>query len=342
VNTLARLLVAQAIAAAVGGCFLPAFTADEGQGAGGSAGKETSTGSGPPVEDCTNGRDDDGDDRIDCEDPDCAAFTCVPQAPEGWNGPFVGATGPGCDGPWDERVALHAGQLQAAPAECACACEAPGGGACGVPSTLVWSADDGCTSAVVMEFTPNGIDCTPVDGEGVGQLRGDPVPVANPGACAPRPSTVLPAPNWEKTVGMCAGAPGACSDPGQACVPRGGASCVTRDGDVPCPTGPYAERAVMYGEPIDTRGCTPCTCGPVQGAFCTGRTEVYFGSGSCNGAHQTIPNDGASCEVARSDVVGSVRFRVTNGPAGACAPSPVTPLNGVALPGQVTLCCTAR
>lgn len=54
----------------------------------------TGTGCGSPVEDCTNGIDDDGDGDIDCADSDCAAHASCAGA--GCASGMIGVTGAGC------------------------------------------------------------------------------------------------------------------------------------------------------------------------------------------------------------------------------------------------------
>ncbi|MBK7586063.1 MAG: hypothetical protein IPI67_38495 [Myxococcales bacterium] len=57
-----------------------------GTGAGGSTG---GTGGGNVGEICGNGIDDDGDQKIDCADTECATSKCVPNVPIGWTGPAL-------------------------------------------------------------------------------------------------------------------------------------------------------------------------------------------------------------------------------------------------------------
>ena len=67
-------------------------------------------GGGSMKEDCTNGKDDDGDGKIDCADPDCADYRCTPKVPAGWEGPgvfYIGGTEtpPPCGSDWSDRIA---------------------------------------------------------------------------------------------------------------------------------------------------------------------------------------------------------------------------------------------
>lgn len=67
-------------------------SADATTGAGGTA----TTGSGGHAgarpdgggELCDNGVDDDGNGKVDCEDPACGDYECVEVPPEGWDGPY--------------------------------------------------------------------------------------------------------------------------------------------------------------------------------------------------------------------------------------------------------------
>jgi hypothetical protein len=52
---------------------------------GGGAGGSGDGGAGPVVEDCTNGKDDDGDARVDCADPDCQEEFSGVALPTGWS-----------------------------------------------------------------------------------------------------------------------------------------------------------------------------------------------------------------------------------------------------------------
>jgi hypothetical protein len=51
--------------------------------------------------------------------------------------------------------------------------------------------------------------------------------------------------------------------------------CVMKDGDVPCEGERYVERHVFYRDYEDTRGCTPCGCGSVEGSLCTASVSIF-------------------------------------------------------------------
>jgi hypothetical protein len=100
----------------------------------------------PVLENCANGKDDDKDGKIDCEDDECV---CVPAVPEGWDGPAVIWYGsrdlePTCSAAGAYRAVVHdLGCEFSEPAwECPeCQCGAPEGAACSARITY-FSGED--------------------------------------------------------------------------------------------------------------------------------------------------------------------------------------------------------
>lgn len=102
----------------------------------------TTTETMPPLENCVNGVDDDGDTNIDCKDTECADHSCVSSIPNGWTGPFLlyegtAASDPGCTEDFPMEAYLGFFNLNAPPPTCAaCSCGSPQGEVCTPPSQI--------------------------------------------------------------------------------------------------------------------------------------------------------------------------------------------------------------
>lgn len=161
--------VAAVVAGALGpGCFYPDYQFDAEAGGGGSTssgpttsattgGGATSTGTmatttgtatttstttGSGGEDCLNGVDDDGDQAVDCADPDCdAGYSCVDAIPTGWGifgylalAESIPGSEPGCPAEFPDTAYAGSATPIAPSAECsACSCDPPTNGVCTLP-----------------------------------------------------------------------------------------------------------------------------------------------------------------------------------------------------------------
>jgi len=111
----------------------------------------------------------------------------------------------------------------------------------------------------------------------------------------------LPDPTWKFNERLCESVdPGSCADPDQVCAPTPTAPyasqlCVTRlllDGQTTPPACPAAYPVpypvpykALYGDYMDARGCSACSCGNVSGGSCTGNA-VMSGGVDCSGGRE--------------------------------------------------------
>ena len=248
-----------------------------------------------PVENCSNGMDDDQDGDVDCADSACSAYRCL-AVPSGWTGPITvteGSTVPSsCPAPYvSEQVEGDSGRLTWQPASCApCVC---GGISCGsaqpamrafpfpdcddqIGSFPMTMTSGQCHSAVISAHV------TSVPGE-VGTCR-----VTSGGP--PPTSTPQPAFWSERTLGCGLSAPsaGGCAS-SQVCAPATPAGfeqntyCIHRTGTHTCPAD-YPTQRMVYDGYSSTRTCA--ACGPCGTVGSCGRITRYAESG-CTGASVT-------------------------------------------------------
>jgi hypothetical protein len=230
-----------------------------------------------PMEDCTNGIDDDGDNKIDCEDDDCImvqGFACEPIAKGATAIGFLQA-GAGCP----------AGETELAVDDCS-ACLGPvvDPGGCDV-SIAVYKSKT-CNNA--FDIATNGSGCSDVDVTSPGTCGAKAsVTPDNMASCTPQPAAAPVA------LVSCSLKGGHCKDPKQVCAPAMPApSCSFFDGDVDCP-GMLKKQLIF----ANAGGNCDCTCDVVQS--CTlpfaGVNAVAWDSASCDpmGAmKKNIPIDG--------------------------------------------------
>lgn len=280
----------------------------------------------PPVEDCTNGVDDDTNGQTDCADAACTAtHTCTTTPPAGWNGPVVLYDGdpanvPDCPADHPTKDFEGHAELLTEPAMCdACVCAAPPINCTLMPLAL--TSDAACAMQTGTVVQPAPMQCLPVTPTGSPSGAKADAPVAAPAACAPSGGTkTLPPPKWGRAglacggggLGLGCGAGKECT--GKAAAPFEPGLCVWSNGNVPCPSS-YPMKHGFTGSVVDTRGCTACSCGGPT-ASCTATTKVYSNA-ACNGAGLDVPNDG-SCTTLNGNP-SAVEVVVTK--TGSCPPS---------------------
>jgi hypothetical protein len=333
-------------------------------GSGGNVGGGTAgTGGGVATgEDCMNEIDDDDDDLVDCDDPDCdAGFVCVPPLPDGWLG--VGWLQPSTDTPCPDllpvvRDVYVAEQLQVPATSCECTCAPPSPSAISCVATTTCYSDTSCTLANNLQSQDVPMSCVPIDldagaGGGGSCRANNPVAVSGAAQCTPSTPTV-PAPiNWQPAARACLQSdPGLCSGPARACVPRLPGHelgpCVYHGGDVDCPAGFSDKRPVHNDHVDDSRTCGDCTCEDPVGATCgcpsgSCYVEVHGGQSDCTSASFDVVAPTAcvtlthgSSNLNHAELVGAT---VTS-PGSCVAKSPS--FTGEAVPDQpVTVCCVA-
>jgi hypothetical protein len=321
-------------------------------------------------ENCTNGIDDDCNGLIDCADPACAAYTCVPPVPVGWVGPVAlwqaanPATPPACQANYGAPLDQTSG-LNAPPATCgACTCGASGQ-TCSATGTF--HLDQTCVSASCATVTPAPAGtCTAVPantcGSGGSFTMGAAVPTPTGGSCAIASAGTVNRPlvTWTTSARVCSytgtpDSPGGCTTGGQQCVAAptgnyGTTLCVYSTMAPPpssCPAGFAAiGPAVFYSGQTDTRDCAGCTCASSPtGGTCSGSVSLYGNNaGGCNGTPATYAL-GTTCQCygcaqpALPNVPGFVQANYTV-TAGTCSVvGQPAPTGSVTPTGPTTLCC---
>jgi len=265
---------------------------------------------------------------------------CVLVPPAPWQGPVALWEGQGAPptcpaaAPVDLLDAYEG--VDAALPECACSCAPPTGAACPSSFSATIYEDHACASAC-NTITLSAGACTDVQGtcNNAYGIAASPQPTTS-GSCAPQPTTVVPAWSWTTTARGCgaSGADTAHCGAGRVCAPSVDAwkTCIYATGDLPCPSGAYTSRDVLYASAADGRGCSPCTCGDPKGVTCAATALV-----GCGEEGQTIPIP-TSCTTLEDP--GSVQLLGAAAPeGGACAPSGAEPTGSVTPGSPTSVCC---
>jgi hypothetical protein len=309
-------------------------------------------------EDCMNGRDDDGDNLLDCADPDCnAGFACTPPAPAGWLGPA--ALWQGTDVPpftlcpdngYQQPLGGGWVGIIADPAECAdCTCGAPEGVFCAASfnfhdqsscggQTLQTSISANYCQAIRLRFDAKSV-------------RWESAP-ARGGACRPGTDgdSTLPPVRWSNYAAACYNPRpgGGCSS--GSCLPRpappfGVATCITQTGDVACPS-PYTQRYLYYGGVLDNRSCSACSCASPSGGACAG-SAVFASNDTCSSDRVTLATVGTCAELGSDPTPPdppslhsrSVIYTANPTNGGTCTPSGGAPVGSAEATNPITYCC---
>ncbi|MEZ4299416.1 MAG: hypothetical protein R3B70_30980 [Polyangiaceae bacterium] len=336
------------------------------------------TSSMPPLENCQNGIDDDGDGAADCMDSDCMDFSCVPAVPNTWSGYFLLYEGspvgdPGCTEqfPMDSYVGNF--NLNAPAATCAaCACGSPSGEVCTPPSLIVgldvpcggtpsllsqlfmpggWGAV--CTTAQDASgpyYSPAGLTiCGPGGDQPCHQAITADAPTVSGGFCTPSGgmATVTPA-TWDGFGHACSGATltGKGCAIGQTCLPKPadpyiGGLCIKKAGVQNCPAGQFSQKHVFFDDFTDSRTCTGCNCGIPTGSTCAGNITTHADSvqNQCLSPVATFPA-GTCQNLTGNPAIGNSKFTVTSPPAGgSCTPGGGMPSGTAVGTFPQTFCC---
>jgi hypothetical protein len=288
---------------------------------------------------------------VDCTDPACvtAGFACTPAVPAGWQGPSVLYTGasppPGCGIFWTES-ALTAGMgVTAPPATCsACTCGVPTGEGCATSAIVEIAQNPTCTSGL-LNTAPLGACIEVGEVEALG-VRAGPLP-ATGGTCkaAGGAPTVKP-PTFAMQAALCAPETtgGGCT--AGVCIPQvptgyGSGVCIYQDGDVACPTGPYAQKTLLYSGFADDRSCSACACGAPSGGTCPASVLLFEYMPPFAGCAFPGPSLAANgtC-VATGIEVGGFTLELGGAPSGGgCAASGGSPIGTTTATMPTTVCC---
>ena len=328
----------------------PTGTSTGGTAATGGSGGSGGSGGTPCSEACNDGIDNDGNNLTDCEDPCCAAWSCVDPTYTSWTGPvavYVGTDqGIACPSAWpDTEIDGGTGTITAPPASCtACSCGSASGISCNGSVTFYPAASCGgtgypaagtgsCqavpsatllhTSARAAAETASGGSCTPSGG----------VPTTVPATYATRNLAC----GGVVTGGGCAA--------GEVCLPPAPTGfdeslCIYRNGNRSCGgLGAFTEERSVHGEINDTRDCA-CSCGTPTGASCSGgTTRVYSPSTatSCTGSSQTLSHSGTCTALGANP--GRMDYSPATPTGGSCPVSGPTTTGGAYDGDLYTLCC---
>lgn len=341
-------------------------TSTTGGGGTGGTTMTTTTTTMPPLEDCENGVDDDGDADIDCKDADCADHACVSSIPNGWTGYFLlyegtAAGDPGCteDFPTESYAGFF--DLDAPPATCgACSCGAPQGETC-VPPPVINVLDQPCGTGptnIRPLFMPSGWTGTcasaidPMQGTGYywgggettcGPNDTDPcnvsvtadLPSVQGGTCAASggQATITPA-KWNGFARACGGP--ALTGKGcainQTCLskpqaPYVGGLCIKKAGNVNCPAGMFNTKHVYFDDFTDSRMCSSCQCGASTGGTCAGTISTHADSFLNQCLSPVATFPAGTCmDLVGNPAAGNSKFTVTTPPSGGAC----APSGGVA------------
>lgn len=336
-----------------------------GGGTGGMAGTGGSSG-GTGTEDCTNGVDDDGDNKADCEDTKCQSvgYKCF-ALPAGWQGPVALYEGPdtskSCSGSYGLGGPGGGKDLNAPNLSCsACSCGSPTGSiTCHFPDINVlqgaacsgagWTFDGAslesggvtsgaCFGSIDPFLGPNG------------ELPGSAETTAPPttgGSCTPSggvPTT--PNTGWNTNAVSCSqtAAPTGCG--ANTCVPPTGSafnrgSCVYQDGDQACPTGGFTFKHLFYTDYDDGRSCSACTCGSPNSVICNGAKLEIWNGASCSGSPEgTVATPGTSCATLTANQEKHFKYTVGTASGGKCDPAGGQPTGSATPKLPITFCCT--
>jgi hypothetical protein len=267
----------------------------------------------------------------------------VPDAPPAWNGPVVlydgdpAAKPAGCPGEHPLKSFEGNRDLNPTPAICsACACGAPAVTCTSMPLELDTAA---CAMQQGFAAQPQPGQCGSVSPPaGVTSYKAS-APIGFTGACTPSGGApTLPPPSWGGAGLACAGGGlgGGCGNKA-ACAavsapPFGAGLCVYRSGDLSCPSG-FGDKHLYVNNVIDSRGCTPCSCG--GGTVTCAATTTVFSDGACTAAVADVPNDG-SCVAAAGG--SSIKIQITK--SGSCPASGGKPSGSLqAGAPPTTVCC---
>jgi hypothetical protein len=276
-------------------------------GGGTVTGSAGTGGTGASELDCLNGADDDGDGLVDCGDPDCSGYACIPAypspayyafptaGPQPCPNPSISTTAAGCD---------------------ACSCS-PASGSCSVNASLY---SDGACKKLLASNTGTG--CYKL-----GSIENTWVKatVTSSGFCQAPPSYPT-TPSYACVLE----AAGQCPD-GQACVPAELATyspCVVFAGLVAC-SPPYGVPRQLYDESLTA---CECSCAATGGACSDAKVTVDHMSYLCKSPSGTVvPADGGCHE---GGYTFGYKLSVTNG-SPTCTGNPVP----AAWVDVYTLCC---
>jgi hypothetical protein len=314
-----------------------------------------------PPEDCMNGIDDDGNGKVDCDDPACSAgYMCVPQVPAGFTGPgevYEGLDASQACDPLYTKDYFTGYVTPKCDVSCsACTCGSPAGVTCGNPG---FSSQAISPSGVPTCPKPTTVEpgiCTTVSlpsGASFATFAG----AASGGSCLATGGTLnQPDPIWNAGHLCEANAKGGlgCAS-GYVCWPKPQAPffsqvCVFAVGDLPCSDAGYPAKRSYYDSQKygDTRSCSTCACNTPSGGSCPASlgmwTKGLLGTTlACTDGASATYSVPSACQAVPPNIV-DIMFTSKSYTGGSCTPTSVvaTPNGGACTPlgGPTTACCT--
>ena|GEM_PF-4871732 len=305
----------------------------------------------------------------------CPNGTCVPKTPEGWMGPATLYDGLDIDLPaCPEDTTMLVGYEEPPPPTCyECTCSTPksscglspewtissrtcdnldGGmewdfspsldwdGTCNgekaMPAGKLCGPDGFCAKSITISPpTVEQIDksCTPSVKEPAdsptpklhGQFNAGPDLTAR--VCISKQASDLPTCGVDNE-NVCAEIPGSMA-------------CVVRIGDHSCPSG-WPQKHLYFQEVDENRSCSECSCGPVDGASCTRKYQI-FKDAMCTDEYEAMTYEDSGLpkcsNISPGMAVGSKAVELVENVLGACAPSGGEVIGEVKLKDPFTVCC---
>lgn len=330
-------------------------------GAGGTGGGGGQGGGAPPVENCVNGMDDDGDKKSDCADDDCGLYECLPLVPDGWSPVWVLEEQFPDPEPLEQcpdgKIPSTLYVNPATTSTCSmCTCSFFGA-TCKAPA-FKCDYNDGDCSGMNYQFEASTPDCVNLTNvPSAGGYNGSCVILANPnvdeyGTCLGGSSDKTGPPMWEKELQLCPAPSGAGAGclAGDVCAQSKPAilqealTCIATAGAVSCPQG-WPMMISAFEDGTDERGCSSCNCS-TNSITCSGGAVKIYSENYCNptSLKATLQNVGVchpnamSPDAIKFDLgTGSADFVLGTPSDGTCMQA--TGTGSVVTTGPQTLCC---
>lgn len=300
----------------------------------------------PSAEACFNGKDDDCDGRVDCDDLDCVAGSVC--AADGVQVGVLVAAGSACPNGYTKATSALHRDLTAGGCT-GCQCGTPSAATCSA-KLLMYPQDETqpaslapCSNSNPIRSTQvTSFSCTeepPLGGFFVGASVESIATTA--GTCTPQGQPTLAPATWGDTKEFCvAQTKGAGCGSGRVCVPRSTAQatmCSEPTSGV-CAAGQQSQ--TWYTNMSDTRRCSPCSC-KTDGASCSGVQVMVGYDWRCDEAVSGVLSVGQKlCGGPNSAVFAfTPGLRLVGSPTnGTCQAS--SSVTGMAtMTGGKTLCC---
>jgi hypothetical protein len=219
---------------------------------------------------CFDGKDDDDDGAVDCDDPDCNAVALCAEIREGWTVVRAKTADPSqppalcADGSMATRYLT---EPAGAPTCEACTCGELVNARCSVAEMSCFYENMLCEgrpdfTAQMDDGSCFNINNVPAGDHPAGFCRISVPAQPAAGSCPSSGGALIPSPSWGGAMAVCSFDASGC-EAGMPCeltdATEDGAVCITRAGPTACPEGwPKATTGYSSGE--DQRSCSPCGC----------------------------------------------------------------------------------